>query len=138
MSLSILRPPLPASVSQLVPVSLRPSPATLRARRAERVPVLRSRAAPAEKAGQVPAGTLVAPREAGLYRIVRPATFAGHEHDFPVLADLAMKSAKSPSAGWVYGLYAAHQPQPGPGRHHGGAERSRARAQRPVLIATAA
>ena len=77
---------------------------------AELVPVLRSRAAAAEKAGQVPTETLVALREAGLYRIVQPAIFGGYEYDFPVLADLVMEAAKGcPSTGWVYGLYAAHQ-----------------------------
>ena len=110
MSLSLLEPSQLASVSASRPPAPRPSPDALHARMAELVPVFRSRAAAAEKAGQVPAESLVALRDAGLYRIVQPAIFGGYEYDFSVLADLVMEAAKGcPSTGWVYGLYAAHQ-----------------------------
>ena len=111
MSLSILQPPRPAFLSRSFPAGSRFLPATLRARRmAELVPVLRSRAAPAGKAGRAPAQTLAVLREAGSCRIVQPAIFGGYGHDFPVLADLVTGAAKGcPSTGWVYGLYAAHQ-----------------------------
>ncbi len=109
MSLSLLDPVrFDADVAS--PSATRPTPADLHARMEELVPVLRSRAAAAERAGRVPAESLDALREAGLYRIVQPAMFGGYEYDFAVLADLVMEAAKGcPSTAWVYGLYAAHQ-----------------------------
>ena len=110
MSLSVLQPSRFAPVPATRTVDPRPSPAALNARMAELVPLFRSHAAAAEKAGRVPVESLDALREAGLYRIVQPAMFGGYEYDFAVLADLVMEAAKGcPSTGWVYGLYAAHQ-----------------------------
>ena len=110
MSLSMMEPFLLAPVAAKPPADPRPTPAALRNRMAELVPVFRSRAAAAEQAGRVPVENLAALREAGLYRIVQPAMFGGYEYDFSVLAELVMEAAKGcPSTGWVYGLYAAHQ-----------------------------
>jgi resorcinol 4-hydroxylase (FADH2) len=88
----------------------RPSPAELKATVAELLPGFRSRAAAAETARQVPPENLAALREAGLYRIVQPRKFGGHEYDFDLLVDLVIDISRAcASTGWVYGLYAAHQ-----------------------------
>jgi resorcinol 4-hydroxylase (FADH2) len=88
----------------------RPSRADFKATVAELLPVFRSRAAAAETARQVPPENLAALREAGLYRIVQPRKFGGHEYDFDLLVDLVIDISRAcASTGWVYGLYAAHQ-----------------------------
>ncbi|HEY5341063.1 MAG TPA: acyl-CoA dehydrogenase family protein, partial [Candidatus Aquilonibacter sp.] len=86
------------------------SVAALRAAMAELVPALRSRALAAEQAGRVPAESLTALREAGLFRIVQPRIFGGSEHDLTLLLELVAEAAEGcASTAWVYGIYAAHQ-----------------------------
>ena len=129
MSLSVLEPSRPVTVAPSRPTGPRPSPAALHARLAELVPVFRSRATAAEKAGRVPAESLAALREAGFYRIVQPAMFGGHEYDFSVLADLVMEAAKGcPSTGWVL---RALRGAPVAGRELSGAGPARRMGRRP-------
>ena len=88
----------------------RPSPRALKETVRQLLPELRRRAESAERLRQVPAENLSALREAGLYRVVQPRKFGGHEYDFDLLVDLVIDIAGAcPSTGWVYGLYAAHQ-----------------------------
>src|SRR5665213_1247631 len=70
------------------------SVAALRAAMAELVPALRSRALAAEQAGRVPAESLTALREAGLFRIVQPRIFGGSEHDLTLLLELVAEAAE--------------------------------------------
>lgn len=74
------------------------------------LPDIRARAAEAERARQVPAASVEALREAGLFRLVQPRAFGGEEMDFATLVDIVMDIAGAcPSTGWACGLLAAHQ-----------------------------
>ena len=74
------------------------------------LPAIRERALAAEQARSVPPETVEALRETGLYRMVQPSQFGGHECDFDSLAEIIMDMAAAcPSTAWVCGLLAAHQ-----------------------------
>ena len=74
------------------------------------LPRLRHRALAAEMARRVPAETIEELRAAGLYKLVQPAAFGGHECDFVALAEVIMDMAAAcASTAWVCGLLAGHQ-----------------------------
>lgn len=102
-------------LSREIPQSLqssaqRPAPAELLSRMKALLPAIKARAGETERLGRIPAENLDALREAGLYRVVQPTRFGGHEYDFDVLVELVLELGRAcASTAWVYGLYAAHQ-----------------------------
>lgn len=68
-----------------------PAAADLIARARALAPVLRSRSAEAEKAGQCPAETIADLRTAGITRIVQPKRYGGYGMDWDVLCEVAME-----------------------------------------------
>lgn len=92
------------------PLASRPDPAAIMAKvRAVSAPI-KARAAATESVAQVPAESIDALRETGLFEIVKPRAFGGYEHDFDALVDINIELAKAcASTGWVAGLLAAHQ-----------------------------
>jgi len=74
------------------------------------LPEIKAKAGDTEKAAQVPAENIAALRAAGLFDLVKPRAFGGHEYDFEVLVDATIDLAKAcASTAWVGGLLAAHQ-----------------------------
>ncbi len=74
------------------------------------VPLLKGRAAETERLRRVPADSIAALRDAGLFRIVQPQRVGGYEQDFDLLVDVVIELARGcASTAWVYGLGAAHQ-----------------------------
>lgn len=97
----------PHSIPSFAP---RPTSAELHSKMKALLPAIKARAGDTERLGRIPADSLDALREAGLYRVVQPTSFGGHEYDFEVLVELVMQLARAcASTAWVYGLYAAHQ-----------------------------
>ncbi|KQM71118.1 acyl-CoA dehydrogenase family protein [Xylophilus sp. Leaf220] len=97
-------------VHTLSPAPQRPSAGELQARMHALLPAIKARAAATERMGRIPAESLAELHDAGLFRVVQPRMFGGHEHDFDVLVDLVMTLGRAcASTAWVYGLYAAHQ-----------------------------
>lgn len=87
-----------------------PSPDLVRASVRSLLPKIRSRAEACERARSVPPETVEELRRAGLYKLVQPAAYGGHEQDFAVLADVMMEMAGAcASTAWVCGLLSAHQ-----------------------------
>jgi alkylation response protein AidB-like acyl-CoA dehydrogenase len=98
------------AVERSRPLSSRPDPAVIKARVQALCPGIKARAAATERAARVSAESIDALREIGLYDIVKPRSFGGHEHDFDVLVDVNIELAKAcASTAWVAGLLAAHQ-----------------------------
>jgi resorcinol 4-hydroxylase (FADH2) len=90
------------------------SDATLRnellARARALMPLLKARAAAAERLRHVPGETIGAIREAGLFRVVQPATFGGFEQDYDLLLQIIMTLAEGcASTAWVYAIAAGQQ-----------------------------
>lgn len=74
------------------------------------IPAILERAAATETNRRVPSETIEALRSAGLFKLVQPQQFGGHEQDFEVLAEATQDIASGcASTGWVAGLLAAHQ-----------------------------
>jgi alkylation response protein AidB-like acyl-CoA dehydrogenase len=74
------------------------------------LPDLRARAAACEQARSVPAETIAALKQAGLFRILQPRRFGGFELDFGLLIRLVPAIARGcGSTGWVYMIAAIHQ-----------------------------
>src|ERR1700756_5158910 len=90
--------------------SMRPDPASLKAKVHALSPPIKAAALATEQAATVSAESIEMLREAGYYDIVKPKAFGGYEHDFDVLVDLNIELAKAcASTAWVAGLLAAHQ-----------------------------
>ena len=90
--------------------SMRPDPASVKAKVHALSPSIKAAALATEEAATVPAESIEMLREAGYYDIVKPKAFGGYEHDFDVLVDLNIELAKvCASTAWVAGLLAAHQ-----------------------------
>jgi resorcinol 4-hydroxylase (FADH2) len=101
---------LATAIERSRPLSSRPDPAVIKARVQALCPGIKARAAATERAARVSAESIDALRETGLYDIVKPRFFGGHEHDFEVLVDINIELAKAcASTAWVAGLLAAHQ-----------------------------
>jgi resorcinol 4-hydroxylase (FADH2) len=92
------------------PRSMRPDPASLKAKVRALSPPIKAAALATEQAATVPPESIELLREIGFYDIVKPKAFGGYEHDFDVLVDLNIELAKAcASTAWVAGLLAAHQ-----------------------------
>ena len=89
--------------------------AELLARARELVPVLRARAAEAEKTRSIPPETIADLREAGLFRTLQPAVLGGHELplDEAVLITATVAEGCG-STGWIQGIYSGHCATLGP------------------------
>ena len=78
------------------------------------VPDLRGRQAATEEAGQVLPEAIERFLEAGLYRVVQPKKFGGHEYGIDAFIRVAMTIASGcGSTGWVFSTGAQHQWQIG-------------------------
>jgi 3-hydroxy-9,10-secoandrosta-1,3,5(10)-triene-9,17-dione monooxygenase len=72
-------------------------------------PVLRERAADAERLRRLPDATDAAFREAGFYRILQPARYSGLEARYGLQTMLAAEAARGcASSGWCLSITAAH------------------------------
>jgi len=72
-------------------------------------PALRERAAQAESECKVPDATVAEMHEAGLFRVLQPASHGGYEMDPTVFFDVQMALARNcMSTGWIYGVIAVH------------------------------
>lgn len=72
------------------------------------VPMLRASAAAAEKARRVPAASLDALAEAGVFRMMAPVRYGGVEADFGTQCDVLAELARGcPSTSWVATIYSA-------------------------------
>jgi resorcinol 4-hydroxylase (FADH2) len=92
------------------PRSMRPDPASLKAKVHALSPPIKAAALATEQAATVPAESIEMLRAVGFFDIVKPKAFGGYEHDFDVLVDLTIELAKAcASTAWVAGLLAAHQ-----------------------------
>ncbi len=86
-----------------------PSPQELIARATALVPVLKERAAEADRVRQVSAQTVAEMQEAGLFRVLQPKRFGGYEMDPQVFFKIEMiLAAACPSTAWIYGVIAVH------------------------------
>ena len=80
----------------------------LLARTAALVPMLRARAAEIEAARRVPAASLDALSEAGVFRMMAPKRYGGAEADFQTQCDVLAAIARGcPSTSWVATIYSA-------------------------------
>jgi 3-hydroxy-9,10-secoandrosta-1,3,5(10)-triene-9,17-dione monooxygenase len=81
---------------------------TLVERAAGLVPVLRERAAAAEKARRVPAENLEALSAAGIFRMMAPKKYGGEEATFQTQCDVLAEIARGcPSTSWVATIFSA-------------------------------
>jgi len=91
-------------------LSSRPDHAAIKEKVQVVCPAIKAGAAATERAARVPAESMAILRETGLFDVVKPRAFGGHEHDFDVLVDINIELAKAcASTAWVGGLLAAHQ-----------------------------
>lgn len=98
------------SIERSRSVSGRPEPSDLKAKVQAACPGIKAEAVRTERAARVSANSIDILRETGLFDIVKPRLFGGHEHDFEVLVDVNIELAKAcASTAWVAGLLAAHQ-----------------------------
>lgn len=96
--------------SNVAPFRQASDPAEVLARIATVVPDLAARAQHVEAERRVPAEHVEALGRAGLYDLLKPKEFGGHEFDFAVLAEAIQSlGAACASTAWVCGLYGAHQ-----------------------------
>lgn len=96
--------------SSSLPARTEPSVDAIRTAVRALLPDIRARAAACERARCVSRDTFEALRQAGLYKLVQPASFGGCEQDFAILLELTMEMAAAcASTAWVCGLLAAHQ-----------------------------
>ncbi|MGH8611732.1 MAG: acyl-CoA dehydrogenase family protein [Gammaproteobacteria bacterium] len=73
------------------------------------VPILRQRAGQTETLRRLPDETVQDFRHAGLFRILQPARFGGHEMPLNALIDIATEAGRGcGSSGWCLSLLAAH------------------------------
>ena len=99
-----------STIEQSRPLSIEPDPAGVGEKLRALRPGIKARALATERAARVPAETIAALREAGLFDIVKPKAFGGYECDFDALVDATIDLAKACAAtAWVGGLLAAHQ-----------------------------
>ena len=86
-----------------------PTAATLTRRASELVPVLKERAARAEKSRRVPRESVEDLLSLGLYRIGVPKRFSGLDMDYRLILDIAAELGRGcGSTAWCYSLWAAH------------------------------
>lgn len=87
-----------------------PDAETLLQRAEALLPDLRARAAQAERDRMISAETIQALKSAGLFRILQPQRFGGHEQDFATLIRLVGAVGRGcGSTGWVYMIASIHQ-----------------------------
>jgi len=78
------------------------------ARAAGLVPMLRANAAAAERARRVPADSLDALEDAGIFRMMAPRKYGGEEASFETQCDVLAEIARGcPSTSWVATIYSA-------------------------------
>jgi resorcinol 4-hydroxylase (FADH2) len=88
----------------------RPSVAELAARATEIAPFVRAQAEQTESNRQVSAEAMARLREAGLFRVMTPTIYGGHEYGFDALIQVATPiGAACGSTGWVFSLAIVHQ-----------------------------
>jgi resorcinol 4-hydroxylase (FADH2) len=88
----------------------RPDLASIKTKIQALLPEIKALALATERAAQVRVENIEMLRDAGLFEIVKPTAFGGHEHDFYVLVEAIIELAKAcASTAWVGGLLAAHQ-----------------------------
>src|SRR3984957_2640773 len=88
----------------------RPSVADLVARATAIAPFARAQTERTETNRQVPAEAMARMREAGLFRIMKPAIYGGYEYGFDALVRVAAPiGAACGSTGWVFSLGIVHQ-----------------------------
>lgn len=111
-AISELEPCMPAS---FLPANTTATPEwlALRAemiRRAEAlVPALRARAAEADATRTIPAATIRAMHETGLFRVLQPARWGGAELDFGIYGEIgAILAAGCASSAWVWANLVSH------------------------------
>lgn len=81
----------------------------LRARTADLLPLVRDHARDAELARQPHDAVIEAVRESGLFAMMVPERFGGHEADLDVFFDCVLALAEADaSTGWVVGFYIEH------------------------------
>lgn len=86
-----------------------PSEDEIRARARALVPFLRDRAAEAQAARRLPAETVAAMQEAGLFRVLQPKRWGGLEMHPNVYYDVLMTLGEGDmSAAWCYGVIGCH------------------------------
>jgi alkylation response protein AidB-like acyl-CoA dehydrogenase len=90
--------------------AVRPSIAELIARAIEIAPFVRARAEQTENNRQVSSEVMARLREAGLFKVMKPAIYGGYEHGFDALVRVAAPiGAACGSTGWVFSLGIVHQ-----------------------------
>lgn len=73
------------------------------------VPLLKSRAAQAERDFKVPVETVAEMQEAGLFRVLQPKEFGGYEIDLRTFFEIQMTLAEGcMSTAWIYGVIGVH------------------------------
>ncbi|WP_043419351.1 acyl-CoA dehydrogenase family protein [Cupriavidus basilensis] len=75
----------------------------------EMIPVLAQRAGQAEAQSRIPAETVADMQAAGLFKVLQPRRYGGHELDPQAFFDIQMALAKGcMSTAWVYGVVGVH------------------------------
>ena len=98
----------PASTNE-PPGEWTPAEAALIARARALTPVLRERAAAAERARRLPDETDAQFRQEGFYRVLQPARYGGLEGRYGLHTMLAAEAARGcPSSGWALSITACH------------------------------
>lgn len=73
------------------------------------IPVLRDRAAESARERGLPAGTIDAMRDAGLFRVLQPKRWGGFEMDMRTYFDVQIALGEGDmSAAWIYGVVGVH------------------------------
>lgn len=71
---------------------------------------LRERAAEADELRRVPDATIESFRQAGLFRLLRPRAFGGHEMDYDLLPEITTELARGcASSAWTFSVLAMHE-----------------------------
>lgn len=87
-----------------------PDAAELVARAKALVPVLRERAAQAERDRRLPRETLAEIHRAGILKVLQPKKFGGLESDYVVFSDIIQELAQGcGSSAWVYSVLGEHK-----------------------------
>ena len=86
-----------------------PSEDEIRARARALVPYLKDHAVEAERARRLPAATIAAMQDAGLFRVLQPKRWGGYEMHPNVFYDVLMTLGEGDmSAAWCYGVIGCH------------------------------
>jgi 3-hydroxy-9,10-secoandrosta-1,3,5(10)-triene-9,17-dione monooxygenase len=89
--------------------SLAPKPEELIARARAMIPVLRERAAAAERERRLPSETIADMQAAGFFRVLQPKRWGGYEIDMATCWEIQLALAEGDmSTAWVYGVVGLH------------------------------